>query len=57
MRITSAVLWTSVRKYASLLRRLTSRLSVMRSRARAACEARTSNVVCSTCSASVGAPT
>ncbi len=46
-----------VRKYASLLRRLTSAVSVMRSRAIAACDASTSNVGCSACRASVGAPT
>ena len=43
IRMTSAAFCTSVRKYASLLRRLISSLSVIRSTASAACEASTSS--------------
>src|SRR6266542_2070236 len=44
IRMTSEVSWTRVRKYASLLRRITSRLSSTRSTTRAACRASTSKV-------------
>ena len=44
IRMTSEVSWTRVRKYASLLRRITSRLSSTRSTTSAACRASTSNV-------------
>ena len=47
MRMTSPMLWTSVRKYSSLRRREISPLSVIRSMASAACEASTDSDPCS----------
>ncbi len=57
MVITSAVFWIRVRKYASLLRWLTSWLSAIRSSASATWPASTSTERCSSRNAQPGAPT